>query len=57
MVSIYSNKMFAKSFSIVILVMEIIKVENIKEDSLDSIPLPSNWAKIQIIGGKVYLRQ
>ena len=54
MVSIYSNEMFAKSFSIVDSVMEFIKVENIKEDSLDSIPSPS--AKIQIIGGKIYLR-
>ena len=56
MVSIYSNEMFTKSFSIVISVMEFIKVENIKEDSLDSIPSPSHSAKIQIIGGKVYLR-
>ena len=30
------------------------KVEKIQEDSLDSIPSPS--MKIQIIGGKVYLR-
>ena len=32
------------------------KVENIEEDSLDSIPSPSPSVKIQIIGGKVYLR-
>ena len=30
------------------------KVEKIQEDSLDSIPSPS--VKIQVIGGKVYLR-
>ena len=29
------------------------KVENIEEDSLDSIPSPSPSVKIQIIGGKV----
>ena len=33
------------------------KVENIQEDSLDSIPSPSTSVKIQIIGGKVYLRE
>ena len=33
-----------------------IKVEKIYEDSLDSIPSPSPSVKIQIIGGKVYLR-
>ena len=32
------------------------KVKNILEDSLDSIPSPSPSVKIQIIGGKVYLR-
>ena len=35
---------------------ELGKVEKIREDSLDSIPAPSNLVKIQIIGGKVYLR-
>ena len=34
----------------------IVKVEKIYEDSLDSIPSPSPSVKIQIIGGKVYLR-
>ena len=33
-----------------------IKVEKIKEDSLDSIPSPSTSLKIQIIDRKVYLR-
>ena len=33
------------------------KVEKIREDSLDSIPSPLPTVKIQIIGGKVYLRQ
>ena len=33
-----------------------VKVEKILEDSLDSIPSPSPSVKIQIIGGKVYLR-
>ena len=33
------------------------KVEKIQEDSLDSIPSPLPTVKIQIIGGKVYLRQ
>jgi hypothetical protein len=33
-----------------------IKVEKISVDSLDSIPSPSTSVKIQIIGGKVYLR-
>ena len=33
------------------------KVENIWEDSLDSIPSPSPSVKIQNIGGKVYFRQ
>ena len=32
------------------------KVEKIQEDSLDSIPSPSPSVKIQIMGGKVYLR-
>ena len=32
------------------------KVEKIWEYSLDSIPSPSPSVKIQIIGGKVYLR-
>ena len=32
------------------------KVEKIQEDILDSIPSPSPSVKIQIIGGKVYLR-
>ena len=32
------------------------KVEKIYEDSLDSILSPSSSVKIQIIGGKVYLR-
>ena len=32
------------------------KVENIYEDSLNLIPSPSPSVKIQIIGGKVYLR-
>ena len=32
------------------------KVENILEDSLGLIPSPSPSVKIQIIGGKVYLR-
>ena len=34
--------------------MEYGKVEKVLEDSLDPSPLPS--VKIQIIGGKVYLR-
>ena len=34
----------------------IIKVENILKGSLDLIPSPSPSVKIQIIGGKVYLR-
>ena len=34
-----------------------IKVENGLEDSLDLIPSPLPSVKIQIIGGKVYLRQ
>jgi hypothetical protein len=33
------------------------KVENILKGSLDSIPLPSPSAKIQIMGGKVCLRR
>ena len=33
------------------------KVEKIYEDSLDLIPSSSPSVKIQIIGGKVYLRQ
>ena len=33
-----------------------VKVENILEDSLDSIASPSLSVKIQIMGGKVYLR-
>jgi hypothetical protein len=33
---------------------ETIKVENIQEDSLDSIPSPPPLVKIQVIGGKVY---
>ena len=33
-----------------------VEVEKILEDSLDSIPSPSPSVKIQIIGGKVYLR-
>ena len=32
------------------------KVEKTKEDNLDSIPSPLPSMKIQIIGGKVYLR-
>ena len=32
------------------------KVEKIVKGSLDSIPSPSSSVKIQIIGGKVYLR-
>ena len=32
------------------------KVENIKEDILDSITSPSHSVKIQIIGGNIYLR-
>ena len=32
------------------------KVEKISEDSLDSIPSSSSQLKVQIIGGKVYLR-
>ena len=32
------------------------KVENIEEDILDLIPLPSPSVKIQIMGAKVYLR-
>ena len=32
------------------------KVENIEEDILDLIPSPSPSVKIQIMGGKVYLR-
>ena len=32
------------------------KVEQIYKDSLDLIPLPSTSVKIQIIGGKGYLR-
>ena len=32
------------------------KVEKIEEDDLDSIPKTSPSVKIQIIGGKVYLR-
>ena len=34
----------------------IIKVEKILKARQDSIPSPSSSAKIQIIGGKVYLR-
>ena len=34
----------------------LVKVEKIYEDSLDSISSPSPSVKIQIIGGKVYLR-
>jgi hypothetical protein len=33
------------------------KVEKILKDSLDLIPSPSISVKIQIIGGKVYLRE
>ena len=33
------------------------KAEKIYEDSLDSIPSPSPSVKIQIIGGKIYLRE
>ena len=33
------------------------KVEKILKGSLDSIPSPSPLVKIQIMGGKVYLRQ
>ena len=33
-----------------------IKVEKIEEDTLEWIPSPSPSVKIQIIGGKVYLR-
>ena len=33
-----------------------IKVENILKGSLDSIPTPSPSVKIQIMGGKVYLK-
>ena len=36
--------------------LHIDKVEKIQEDSLDSIPSPSPSVKIQINGGKVYLR-
>ena len=36
--------------------LNIFKVEKIEEDSLGSIPSPSPSMKIQIIGGKVYLR-
>ena len=32
------------------------KVAKILKDSLDSIPSPSPLVKIQVIGGKVYLR-
>jgi hypothetical protein len=32
------------------------KVEKISEDGLDLIPSPSPSVKIQIIGGKIYLR-
>ena len=32
------------------------KVEKIYEDNLDLIPSPSPSVKIQIIGGKVYLK-
>ena len=34
----------------------LIKVEKFSEDCLESIPLSSPSVKIQIIGGKVYLR-
>ena len=36
--------------------LQVCKVEKILKGSLDSIPLPSPSMKIQIIGGKVYLR-
>ena len=36
-------------------VSNLLKVENILEDSLDSIPSPSPSVIIQIIGGKFYL--
>ena len=39
-----------------VLLTIVIKVENILKGSLDSIPSPSPSVKIQIIGGKVYLR-
>ena len=35
---------------------ELVKVENILEGTLDSIPSPSLSVKIQIMGGKVCLR-
>ena len=36
--------------------LKLSKVEKIYENSLDLIPSPSPLVKIQIIGGKVYLR-
>ena len=34
----------------------VVKVEKILKDSLDLIPSPSTSVKIQIMGGKVFLR-
>ena len=56
----YSFKFRKKYFHAIALFIEvaagilIIKVEKILKGSMDSIPSPS--VKIQIIGGKVYLR-
>ena len=36
--------------------LELQKVEKIQEDSLDWMPSPLRSVKIQMIGGKVYLR-
>ena len=36
--------------------LDIVKVEKIKEDGLNLFPSPSPSVKVQIIGGKVYLR-
>ena len=38
------------------LLLNLYQVENTLEDNLDLIPSPSHLVKIQIIGGKVYLR-
>ena len=57
--SMISNVLHKSFTGVKILLNEIhrlmvVKVEKILEDSLDSFPSPS--VKIQIIGGKVYLR-
>ena len=64
-VKIYICPSFIKTQIILVLLMitftpfpfKSSKVEKIEEDSLDSIPLLLPSVKIQIIGGKVYLRK